>query len=184
LVVPVPTFASETAIPSPSSCRRLAIAVRAVVSSSTKDFVDIIRDFIYHSNGIEFPMHAPNAHRPTDSELAILHALWALGPSTVRQIQEELQKTRPTGYTTVLKLLQIMHQKGLVTRDEAQRSHIYAPAFSEEQTLRSLVSGLIDRAFGGSARQLVLQALATQKASPEELAQIKQVLDSLGGHIR
>lgn len=129
-------------------------------------------------------MLASRAPRPTDSELEILHVLWGQGPSTVRQIQEELQKTRPTGYTTVLKLLQIMLQKGLVTRDEAQRSHIYAPAFSEEQTLGNLVRGLMDRAFGGSARQLVLQALATQKASPEELARVKQVLDSLGGHIR
>ena len=129
-------------------------------------------------------MLASKPPRPTDSELEILRVLWQRNPSTVRQVQEELQKIRPTGYTTVLKLLQIMHQKGLVVRDETQRSHVYQPACSEEQTLGSLVSGLMQRAFGGSAKRLVLQALATQKASPDELAQVRELLDSLGGHIR
>jgi BlaI family penicillinase repressor len=119
--------------------------------------------------------------RPTDAELAILRVLWQRGPSTVRQVMEEFNRTQDTGYTTVLKLLQIMTDKGLVQREEVGRLHIYEPARSEEQTQRQLVSHLLDRAFHGSARQLVLQALATRKTSPTELAEIRQLLDRLEG---
>ncbi len=119
--------------------------------------------------------------RPTDAELAILRVLWEQGPSTVRQIQETLNRTRATGYTTVLKLLQIMTEKGLVRRDESQRTHVYQANRSQGQTQRQLVGDLLDRAFGGSAEKLVMQALAARKASPEELAQIRELLDRLEG---
>lgn len=115
--------------------------------------------------------------RPTDAELAILRVLWQRGPSTVRQVQETLNGDRPTGYTTVLKFLQIMTDKGLVQRDEAQRTHVYAAQLSEEQTQRQLVGDLLDRAFGGSAQKLIMQALASKKSSPKELAEIKTMLE-------
>ena len=122
----------------------------------------------------------PLRRKPTDGELAILRVLWTRGPSTVRQIGETLG--REVGYTTVLKLLQIMTEKQLVVRDESARTHIYAPAYTEDQTQRQLVIDLMDRAFDGSAAKLVLQALSSTKASPEELAEIKKLLDSkLGG---
>ena len=122
----------------------------------------------------------PLRRKPTDGELAILRVLWTRGPSTVRQIGETLG--REVGYTTVLKLLQIMTEKQLVVRDESARTHIYAPAYTEDQTQRQLVTDLMDRAFDGSAAKLVLQALSSTKASPEELAEIKKLLDSkLGG---
>ena len=117
--------------------------------------------------------------KPTDAELGILSVLWERGPSTVRQVAEVLG--REAGYTTVLKLLQIMTEKGLVIRDEAARTHVYAAAYSEDQTQRQLVSDLLDRAFGGSAAKLVLQALASSKATPEELAEIRKLLDKQRG---
>jgi BlaI family penicillinase repressor len=119
--------------------------------------------------------------RPTDGELAILRVLWERGPSTVRDVHEVLSRSRPTGYTTTLKLLQIMMEKGLVQRDESQRTHVYQARLTEGQTQRQLVRDLLERAFGGSARKLVLQALAAKKTSPEELSQIRQLLDELGG---
>jgi len=119
------------------------------------------------------------SRKPTDGELAILRVLWARGPSTVRQVAETL--VRDTGYTTALKLLQIMTEKGLVRRDETARTHVYEAAFTEDQTQRTLVSDLLDRAFGGSAAKLVLQALATSKTSPEELVEIKRLLDKKRG---
>ena len=119
--------------------------------------------------------------RPTDGELAILRALWQLGPATVRQVQEALNPDKETGYTTVLKLMQIMHEKGLLTRDESERTHVYRAALSEEQTQRQLVDHLLERAFGGSARQLVMQVLSSRKASSRELAQIRVLLDELEG---
>jgi BlaI family transcriptional regulator, penicillinase repressor len=121
----------------------------------------------------------PLRRKPTDAELGILRALWTRGPSTVRQIAEVLG--REAGYTTVLKLLQIMTEKRLVVRDESARTHIYAPAYTEDQTQRQLVTDLLDRAFGGSAAKLVLQALSSTKTSPEELAEIKRLLDSKSG---
>jgi BlaI family transcriptional regulator, penicillinase repressor len=118
---------------------------------------------------------------PTKGELAILRVLWEGGPRSVRDIQRVLNASKPTGYTTVLKLLQIMTDKGLVERDETQRPQIYRARYSQTQTQRQLVSDLLQRAFGGSVKALVLQALATKKSSPEELQAIEQVLDRYEG---
>jgi BlaI family transcriptional regulator, penicillinase repressor len=115
--------------------------------------------------------------RPTDAELAILRVLWQLGPSTVRQVHDVLMRERPTAYTTALKLMQIMTEKGLVRRDEADRTHIYHPRLTEEQTQRQLLRDLMDRAFGGSSSKLVLQALASKRASSDELAEIRRMLE-------
>jgi BlaI family transcriptional regulator, penicillinase repressor len=117
--------------------------------------------------------------RPTDAELAILRVLWQQGPSTVRQVQETLEKLQPTGYTTALKQLQIMAAKGLVDRDESQRSHVYRARLGESVTQRQLVDDLVERAFGGSAERLVLQALASKRATPEELHAIRRLIDDL-----
>ena len=114
--------------------------------------------------------------RPTDAELAILGVLWANGPSTVRHVHEALADARETGYTTTLKLMQIMAEKGLVTRDESARTHVYAARISQDVTQRQLVSDLVDRAFGGSATALVLQALSAHPASADELAEIQQLI--------
>lgn len=124
-------------------------------------------------------MAKQNLPRPTDAELAILNVLWARGPSTVREVQEQIGRERATGYTTVLKFLQIMTEKGLVTRDESQRTHVYQAKLSQEQTQSQLVGDLLDRAFGGSAQKLVLQALSAKKATPAELDQIRRLLDNL-----
>src|SRR5512142_3442116 len=115
--------------------------------------------------------------KPTDAELAILRVIWEQGPSTVRQIQQVLDRARPTGYTTVLKLLQIMTEKGLVRRDERERSHVYRARLSQDQTQQQLLGDLLDRAFAGSTSRLVMQALTSRKASPEELAAIRRLLD-------
>jgi len=113
--------------------------------------------------------------RPTDAELAILRVLWTNGPSTVRHVHEALGKD--TAYTTILKLLQIMFEKGLVTRDESARTHIYTPADSKQTTQRRLLKNLLDKAFAGSAAQLVLQALSAKRATPEEMREIRRLLD-------
>jgi len=118
---------------------------------------------------------------PTDAELAILRVLWSSGPSTVRQVHEALSSQQNTGYTTVLKLMQIMAEKGLVDRDETERAHVYHPRWSEQKTQRQLVGDLLDRAFGGSSSQLVLQALSSKKASHQEIAAIRKMLDKLEG---
>ena len=120
--------------------------------------------------------------KPTDAELGILRVLWSRGPSTVRQVAEALG--REAGYTTVLKLLQIMTEKRLVVRDEAERTHIYQAAYTQDQTQRQLVTDLLDRVFDGSAAQLVLQALATNKTSPEELDEIRKLLATKSGGSR
>jgi BlaI family transcriptional regulator, penicillinase repressor len=117
--------------------------------------------------------------RPTDTELAILRVLWRIGPATVRAVHTDLARDDATGYTTVLKMLQIMTEKGLVTRDESERSHVYHPAVSEQSVQRRLVGHLLERAFGGSAQKLVLQALAGKKSSPKELAEIRKLLDQM-----
>jgi predicted transcriptional regulator len=122
-----------------------------------------------------------NLSRPTDAELAILRVLWSRGPSTVRQVHEALSRERETGYTTVLKLMQIMTEKGLVERDESERTHVYQARFTQEQTQERLVSDLLEKAFGGSASQLVMRALAAKPASADELAQIRRLLDELEG---
>jgi predicted transcriptional regulator len=115
--------------------------------------------------------------RPTEAELEILRVLWERGPSTVRQVHEAIAAARETGYTTTLKLMQIMADKGLVTRDESSRTHIYAPRASQESTQRQLVSDLVARAFGGSAAELVLRALSSHTASDDELAEIRKIID-------
>lgn len=116
--------------------------------------------------------------RPTDAELAILRVLWDQGSATVRQVHDVLSRERPTAYTTALKLLQIMTEKGLVRRDESERTHVYEARLSQEQTQRQLLRDLLDRAFGGSSSQLVMQALATRRASAEELTEIRKLLDA------
>jgi BlaI family transcriptional regulator, penicillinase repressor len=123
----------------------------------------------------------PNRPRPTPAELEILRVLWDRGPSTVREVHEGLDRQRATGYTTVLKLLQIMAEKGIVTRDETERAHVYAARVPEADTQRQLVGDLLDRAFGGSALKLVLHALAARKASPAEIARIRRMLDEMEG---
>ena len=119
--------------------------------------------------------------RPTDAELEILRVLWQRGPSTVRQVHDAIGAARDTGYTTVLKLLQIMAEKGLVDRDEAQRSHVYRARYAEELTQRQLVQDLLARAFGGSTEKLVMQALAAKRASKAELEEIRRLLDKMKG---
>lgn len=116
--------------------------------------------------------------KPTDAELGILRVLWERGPSTVRQVHDVLGRERSSAYTTTLKLLQIMTDKGLVERDERDRTHVYRARMSEEQTQRQLIRDLLDRAFGGSAMKLVMQALATKRASAEELREIRRVVDA------
>jgi len=117
--------------------------------------------------------------KPTHAELDILRVLWSSGPSTVRQIAAVMG--REEGYTTILKLLQIMTEKRLVVRDESARTHIYQAAYTEDQTQRQLVTDLVDRVFGGSAAKLVLQALATTKTSPDELEEIRKLIATKTG---
>ncbi len=119
--------------------------------------------------------------RPTDAELAILRILWERGASTVRQVHEMLSRERPTAYTTALKMLQIMTEKGLVRRDETDRTHIYEAHLSEEQTQRQLIRDLLERAFGGSSSKLVMQALAAKRTSAEELSEIRRLIDGRSG---
>lgn len=117
--------------------------------------------------------------KPTDSELEILAFLWQNGPSTVRQVHDFLAKTKDAGYTTTLKLMQIMQEKGLLSRTEESRSHIYTAQVSEEETQQSLLGRFVETAFRGSAAQLVMQALGNHKTSTEELDEIRQLLDEL-----
>lgn len=117
--------------------------------------------------------------KPTDAELEILHVLWTNGPSTVRQVHDALSQSRDLGYTTALKLMQIMVEKGLLTRQEDARSHTYTAAVSEEATQQGLVDRFVDTAFRGSASKLVMQVLGNHKASREELDEIKLLLDNL-----
>ncbi|RMG67931.1 MAG: BlaI/MecI/CopY family transcriptional regulator [Bacteroidetes bacterium] len=123
----------------------------------------------------------PPLRKPTDGELIILRILWAQGPSTVRTVNEALnvEADRPVGYTTTLKLMQIMHEKGLLDRTKSGKTHIYHALVDEEETRQQLVDRLVDTAFGGSALQLVMQALGSQQASQDELDEIRQYLDSL-----
>ena len=118
--------------------------------------------------------------RPTDTELEILRVLWRRGPSTVREVHEALAATHPTVYTTVLKLMQIMAEKGLVRRNEEQRAHVYEARLAREETQAQLL-GDLDRAFEGSATNLVMQVLSSKRASAEELEQIRAALDELEG---
>jgi len=114
---------------------------------------------------------------PSNSELEILHVLWRKGPQTVRQIHPALRRKREIGYTTVLKTLQVMTEKGLVARDEAERSHVYRAAVPEKSVKRRVVSDLLERVFEGSAANLVLQALSAKRASPEHSRRIRKLLN-------
>lgn len=122
-----------------------------------------------------------NSVRPTKLELTILRVLWEKGPGPVREVQACLNETRPTGYTTVLKMLQIMTEKGLVERDETVRPQIYRARHSEEKTQQHLLRDLTQRAFGGSVKALVMQALATKKSSAKDLEAIEKLLDRFEG---
>ena len=117
--------------------------------------------------------------KPTESELGILQILWKKGNASVREVHEELLQTKEAGYTTTLKLMQIMHEKGLVTRDDSIKTHIYQPAVSKEKTQKHLLNKMIDTVFGGSPGELVMQALGNHKASAEELEEIQKILDNL-----
>lgn len=119
--------------------------------------------------------------RPTDAELEILSVLWTRGPSTVRDVFDELAKTKPIGYTTVLKLMQIMAEKRLVMRDERERAHVYSAASPRENTEKQMLGHMVERVFGGSATRLVMQALSAKKTSREDLAEIRRMLDQLEG---
>jgi len=119
-----------------------------------------------------------NEFKPTEAELTLLNVLWKIGPATVRQIHEAVSETQKTGYTTVLKILQIMHEKSLVIRDESNRAHVYAAANSETFTQSSLIRDLISKAFGGSTSKLVMRAL-NESTSKEEIADIRQMLNEL-----
>ena len=116
---------------------------------------------------------------PTTAELEILRVLWDCGPHSVRDIQRVMNEAKPTGYTTVLKLLQIMYGKGLVNRDDTQRPQIYSARLPREHTQRQMLHDLAERAFGGSVKALVLQALAGRKSTPRELEEMEKLLDRI-----
>jgi len=117
--------------------------------------------------------------KPTESELEILQVLWNKNAATVRNVHEELLKTKDAGYTTTLKLMQIMFEKGLVTRDSSSKTHIYMPEVTREKTQKLFVNKMIDSLFSGSTSQLVMQALGNHKASQKELDEIRNYLDSI-----
>ena len=158
-------------------------AVREV--ETTSDFVVGIHCFkkINPSGELESMMNETmptEVLRPTRAELVILRVLWAQGASTVRQVHEAMPGDHASGYTTILKLLQIMHRKKLVVRDDSQRAHVYKPVFSKQQVQEQLTSDLIQRAFDGSPSQLVLQALGgSRNASQEDLRAIRSLLNEL-----
>ena len=117
--------------------------------------------------------------KPTESELEILQVLWQKGKATVREVHEELSRTKDSGYTTTLKLMQIMFEKGIVIRDDSNKTHIYQPNVTREKTQRHMVGMMIDTLFSGSSAQLVMQALGNSKASKQELDDIQRMLDDL-----
>ena len=139
-----------------------------------------IRNRSYFRNEIKLTMAAKYV-KPTESELEILNILWQKDLATVREVHEELARSKDVGYTTTLKLMQIMHEKGLVKRDESMRTHIYQAAVNREKTQKHLLDKMIDSLFGGSSTQLVLQALGNgdQKVSAEELDQIQTLINNL-----
>jgi BlaI family transcriptional regulator, penicillinase repressor len=144
----------------------------------TKVFVAIDED-LRHNEAV-----TPKRPNPTAAELEILRVLWEAGPRSVRDIQRVLNEGKPTGYTTVLKLIQIMTEKGLVTRDENQRPQIYRARFPREHTQQQLLHDLMQRAFGGSVKALVLQALSGRKSSRQELEEIEKLLDRMEGRTK
>ncbi len=122
--------------------------------------------------------HENSTVKPTEAELTLLNVLWQMGPATVRQIHDVVSLTQKTGYTTVLKILQIMHEKSLVIRDESNRAHVYSAANSQTQTQSSLIKDLISKAFGGSTSKLVMRAI-DDSTSDKEINDIRQLLNSL-----
>ena len=124
-------------------------------------------------------MSIKKSFKPTESELEILQILWDRGSCTVRDVHEELSKTKETGYTTTLKLMQIMSEKGLVVRDETSKTHVYQSAISRQKTQKQFLDKMIDGLFSGSSSQLVIQALGNQKTSKDELEEIQKYLDNL-----
>ena len=143
-------------------------------------FFGLTKKIVY--SGYKFiTMSAIKTIKPTESELEILQILWTKGVATVREVHEELAHTKDVGYTTTLKLMQIMNEKGIVKRDDSMRTHIYQAAVNKEKTQKHLLSKMIDSLFGGSPTQLVIQALGddTHQASEEELEKIQSLLDSL-----
>jgi len=139
----------------------------------------LLRNKSYIRSANSHTMSNTKTIRPTESELEILQTLWSKGLATVREVHEDLAKTKDVGYTTTLKLMQIMHEKGLVKRDDSMRTHVYQAAVNKENTQKHLLSKMIDSLFGGSSTQLVIQALGENKASPEELERIQALLDNL-----
>jgi predicted transcriptional regulator len=124
-------------------------------------------------------MTARRLPRPTDAELDILAVLWQRGPSTVREVHDELEREQPVRYTTTLKQMQVMFERGLLQRDESQRAHVYRPAVPEERALRQFTRDLLERAFGGSAEKLVMHALQARRVKSEELDRIRELLNEL-----
>jgi BlaI family transcriptional regulator, penicillinase repressor len=124
-------------------------------------------------------MSVTRSIKPTESELEILQILWTKGLATVREVHEELASSKEVGYTTTLKLMQIMHEKGLVKRDDSMRTHVYQAAVNKEKTQKHLLGKMIDSLFGGSPTQLVIQALGESNATPEELEKIQRILNDL-----
>jgi BlaI family penicillinase repressor len=116
---------------------------------------------------------------PTDAELEVLRILWNNGPSTVKQVHEIVQKNRPTVYTTTLKVMQVMHEKGLLVRNDSKYRHIYKPAFPQEKTQRQLVTDFLEKAFSGSAEKLVMHLLSAKKISATERAKIRKMFDEI-----
>ena len=139
---------------------------------STKIFVDTTNTFVVWSRNMK-----PTPQKPTASELEILRILWSRGPSTVREVYESLSETEDLGYTTVLKLLQIMTTKGTVRRNETQRAHVYEAGIPAEQTKRQLAGDILQKVFEGSASQLMMHALAGRRASREEIEEMRRLLD-------
>ena len=120
---------------------------------------------------------SPDLPKPTDAEIEILHVLWQLGEATVRTVNEHLTQTKHAQYTTTLKQLQIMTEKGLVTRNESERSHVYRAAVAKNHVQRQMTTHLMNRVFGGSARGMLMEALGAGKVSKKELAEIRQMID-------
>jgi predicted transcriptional regulator len=130
------------------------------------------------------PRRIPESPKPTEAELAILGVLWERGSATVRDVHEALYRDDGGGYTTALKLMQVMHAKGLVQRDDSQRAHVFVAAVSKERTQKRFLSDIVQRVFDGSASQLVLHALGTQRATRAELDEIRELIDKLESESR
>lgn len=130
-------------------------------------------------SGLKAASREPVLPRPTEAETAILAVLWERGAGTVREVHEALEGARDVGYTTVLKLMQIMVEKGLVTRDESRRSHVYRPTAPPSTTRKQLVTDLVDRVFGGSTHKLMLEALGGNEVTEEELSAIRELVESM-----